>query len=306
MNAQRLGRRSAACLQPAVTFTCGAYNFSKSGGSSLNSFDARRNRGGHVRRRPVASEKSSNRRHGFRCGLHEIVARRSVRVHVNEARGDDSIRVIDGGNTGGNLDGVTRPKFRNPLTIDQNYAIVNLFRWRVYRACQNGGQRHYACLPAVLLFPPVPRFRSEYARLSTAAVFSPSSSNRSASRGETPFHSTISATGRFPPDAWSVRFATARLTPAAFATIATPRSRSLSLFIRTLIIHPESTRPARTMLAVESMFRTSFCAVPAFIRVEPASTSGPTTASIVTLANFLNGAARLAVSPSVVAPNPRA
>ena len=38
--------------------------------------------------------------------------------------------------------------------------------------------------------------------------------------------------------------------------------------------------PRRTIATVEIMLSTSFCAVPAFRRVEPAMTSGPTTTSI--------------------------
>src|SRR5215470_5531136 len=38
------------------------------------------------------------------------------------------------------------------------------------------------------------------------------------------------------------------------------------------------------MATVDSMLSTIFCAVPAFIRVDPASTSGPTTGTIATSA----------------------
>ncbi len=37
----------------------------------------------------------------------------------------------------------------------------------------------------------------------------------------------------------------------------------------------EYVRPIRTIVAVEKAVSTSFCAVPAFIRVDPAMTSGP-------------------------------
>ena len=39
---------------------------------------------------------------------------------------------------------------------------------------------------------------------------------------------------------------------------------------------------SRIIVAVEIMFRTSFCAVPDFMRVEPLTTSGPTTAAMTT------------------------
>ena len=42
------------------------------------------------------------------------------------------------------------------------------------------------------------------------------------------------------------------------------------------------TRPRRAMLAVVSVLRTSFVAVPAFRRVEPASTSGPGASAMTT------------------------
>ena len=38
--------------------------------------------------------------------------------------------------------------------------------------------------------------------------------------------------------------------------------------------------PSRTIVIVEIMLSTSFCAVPAFSRVEPAITSAPTTTAI--------------------------
>ena len=44
----------------------------------------------------------------------------------------------------------------------------------------------------------------------------------------------------------------------------------------TLIIQLLYVIPSRIIMAVLIMFRTSFCAVPAFMRLEPVMTSGPT------------------------------
>ena len=46
--------------------------------------------------------------------------------------------------------------------------------------------------------------------------------------------------------------------------------------------------PRRTNAAVVIMLRTSFCAVPAFMRVEPMSTSGPTSGQIATSTSSVN------------------
>src|SRR5438445_9944515 len=60
------------------------------------------------------------------------------------------------------------------------------------------------------------------------------------------------------------------------------------------------------MAPVESMFSTSFCAVPAFRREEPASTSGPTSVTIARCAAFSSGELRLQVTAIVLAPLRRA
>ena len=56
------------------------------------------------------------------------------------------------------------------------------------------------------------------------------------------------------------------------------------------------------MLAVESMLSTSFCAVPDLSRVEPVTTSGPTTGAIEICAMVAIGDPGLQVSAMVVAP----
>ena len=57
------------------------------------------------------------------------------------------------------------------------------------------------------------------------------------------------------------------------------RARSFAFVATTSTIRLPYVRPSRTIVTVEIVFSTSFCAVPAFIRVEPAITSGPTTAT---------------------------
>ena len=66
----------------------------------------------------------------------------------------------------------------------------------------------------------------------------------------------------------------------ASATARRTRAWSFEFVATTSTIRFPYVLPSRTMLAVESVFSTSFCAVPAFIRVEPAMISGPTTTAI--------------------------
>ena len=56
----------------------------------------------------------------------------------------------------------------------------------------------------------------------------------------------------------------------------TARSRSFSLVGRRSTIRFPYVLPRRTIVMVEIMLSTSFCAVPALRRVEPVTTSGPT------------------------------
>ena len=64
--------------------------------------------------------------------------------------------------------------------------------------------------------------------------------------------------------------------------------------------------PSRTIAPVENMFKTSFVAVPALSRVEPLSTSGPTTGCIKRSTRESNSESVLHVRPMVVAPTARA
>jgi hypothetical protein len=58
------------------------------------------------------------------------------------------------------------------------------------------------------------------------------------------------------------------------------RSRSFVFSGETATIRPAYVRPRRTIVTVEIVLSTSFCAVPALSRVEPATASGPTTTAI--------------------------
>src|SRR3989442_14362656 len=60
------------------------------------------------------------------------------------------------------------------------------------------------------------------------------------------------------------------------------------------------------MAPVESIFRIIFSAEPAFMRLEPATTSGPTSATISTCATFPRRELRLQVTATVLAPRARA
>ena len=60
------------------------------------------------------------------------------------------------------------------------------------------------------------------------------------------------------------------------------------------------------MEMVESMLRTSFCAVPPFMRVEPATISGPTATQISSSAASASGESGLHASATVSAPRARA
>ena len=81
-----------------------------------------------------------------------------------------------------------------------------------------------------------------------------------------------------------------------------PRSFSLRLVMLTLIIQLLYVIPSRIIVAVLIRFKTIFCAVPAFIRVEPVMTSGPTAVCIVTSAIFDIGVFSAQTIATVFAP----
>ena len=59
----------------------------------------------------------------------------------------------------------------------------------------------------------------------------------------------------------------------------------------------------RTNAAVESMFNTIFCAVPAFIRVDPATTSGPTSGTMGIATARASSESGVQLIPTVTAPS---
>ena len=85
------------------------------------------------------------------------------------------------------------------------------------------------------------------------------------------------ATFGSPPAASRARSASASVTFAARRTMRRTRARSLSLVATTSTIRFPKVLPSRIIAIVEIMLSTSFCAVPALSRVDPAITSGPTT-----------------------------
>ena len=95
-------------------------------------------------------------------------------------------------------------------------------------------------------------------------------------------------------------------TPAAAATMRRARSRSFADPARRSTIHGPNTFPAEASADVVIWFNASFVAVPAFSRVEPATTSGPTSSTIARSARRESPGRRLAVRRTVRAPRRRA
>ena len=85
--------------------------------------------------------------------------------------------------------------------------------------------------------------------------------------------------------------------PVKAITIRRDRSTSLPLVARRSTIRFPYVLPSSTMLAVLSMFNTILVAVPAFSRVDPLMTSGPTMGVIVRSAQPARAASRLQLSP---------
>ena len=85
-----------------------------------------------------------------------------------------------------------------------------------------------------------------------------------------------------------------------------PRPTSLAFVICMFTIRLPSTRPSLIMTEVEIMLSISFCAVPAFMRVDPVTNSGPTTASRAYSASAATGDAGLQVMAPVSSPCRRA
>ena len=84
------------------------------------------------------------------------------------------------------------------------------------------------------------------------------------------------------------------------------RALSFVLVARRSTIRLPKHLPRRTIAPVVSMFSTSLVAVPALSRVEPLSTSGPTTGRIIRSTCGSSSDSVLQTSPMVVAPTDRA
>ena len=109
----------------------------------------------------------------------------------------------------------------------------------------------------------------------------PAAASRSrAAAASTPASSMTIATLALPSAAASASSARSRGAPVAVITMRRTRARSFSFAALTSTMRLSNVLPSRIIEMVETMFSTSFWAVPAFSRVEPASSSGPTTTTI--------------------------
>src|SRR6266850_998789 len=127
-----------------------------------------------------------------------------------------------------------------------------------------------------------------------------------ASAAPTPSFSITSATRISCPVARRACSAADTLFPLASARIRNARSASFSFVSIMSIIKFSYTCPSRAITAVLSMFNTIFCDVPAFSRVDPVSTSGPTSGAITIFASRAAAIRRLDVTATVNAPRARA
>src|SRR6266403_1738407 len=127
-----------------------------------------------------------------------------------------------------------------------------------------------------------------------------------ASAAPTPSFSITSATLISCPAARRACSAADIFFPLASAKIRSARSASFSFVSSMSIIKFSYTCPSRAITAVLSMFNTIFCDVPAFNRVDPVSTSGPTSGAITIFASRAAAIRRLDVTATVTAPRPRA
>src|SRR4029453_16660302 len=121
-------------------------------------------------------------------------------------------------------------------------------------------------------------FDPEPHRPSAVRTFPPASRSRSRAVGaSTPARSVTIATFASPPAASSASSTSSAGAPVAVRTILRTRARSFSFSAPTSTIRFPNFFPSRIIEIVEMAFRTSFWAVPAFSRVDPAMNSGPTT-----------------------------
>src|SRR5690242_1273071 len=135
---------------------------------------------------------------------------------------------------------------------------------------------------------------------------SDASSLERAASASTPASSETSATRASPAAAASASSTRSSEAPLASTTLRRARSRSLSFAGATPTIKPPYVRPSRIIVTVEIVLRTSFCAVPAFSRVEPAITSGPTTTATSSSARAAARLPRALATATPSAPHSRA
>src|SRR5690348_1882007 len=302
MDAQRLG--AGYVVRNHVGAVGRPYDFTQAFGGIQHSVQAGRNGSGRIGGCSVARQVLSDCRNRFGTGFHQVVTHSAVNVDVDESRNDGSVLVIDHRRALRNLHLLARPYLCNPVSFNQDYAILDLFRRSINGSGNNGFDALHG-FPLGSFLPPSRVCSLRYsarAFRSARAVLGCCSRMRRASLLEMFFQIISRAAGRFDPAAFIARAAVASSTPVALATMERPRSRSFSFFISTWIINPENTRPSFTMVVVESMFNTSFWAVPAFRRVEPPITSGPTLTAISISASPRIGESGLAVTPMVAAP----
>src|SRR5450756_220773 len=105
---------------------------------------------------------------------------------------------------------------------------------------------------------------------------SDASNKRTASSLVIPARSWVTAVLTEPLERVSACSASSRATPVAKQTIRLARSSSFLLVTWSSTIRLLYTLPIRIIVAVLSILRTIFWAVPAFIRVDPMIASGPT------------------------------
>src|SRR5439155_12668339 len=152
--------------------------------------------------------------------------------------------------------------------------------------------------------PPDDRsFDAEPHPRNTSRTLPPAASSRAAaSAAPTPASSETIATFAFPSAAASAASISSAGAPVAVSTIRRMRARSFSLLARTSTIRLSKVFPSRIIEIVEIAFSTSFCAVPALRRVDPARTSGPTTTATSCSAIPASPDSRTATTHAVSAP----
>src|SRR6266851_202625 len=127
-----------------------------------------------------------------------------------------------------------------------------------------------------------------------------------ASRAPTPRFNITNATLKSCPAARRACSAADTLFLLASARIRSARSASFSFVSIMSIIKFSYTCPSRAITAVLSMLSAIFCDVPAFSRVDPVNTSGPTSGAITIFASRPTGIRKFDVTATVVAPRFRA